>query len=484
MEEQKDKQNHKIHIAVENFGPIEKAEIDLRPLTIFVGESNTGKTYLSALVYALYQNFEGISRFPWQYHAGSLLSITYRSRSYLHQRRAELDEEVLETLEKLNSLERPFKYSDLPERIRLRLESNLNKSEPIQKELQRCFDLTDFANLIRMPGGLFNELKISLKVYEENQKLWNFDMFHSGQNSMAEGSVNTDIILKSTENQNEQDTYDFDDLVSLLRNSRLRETKSYYLPAARSGIIESHGLIVSSVIDRVTRIGYESLPEMPTFSGMTADFIKLIINYKEHRKSYPEIIEIAEALEEEILQGRIIVQQNIATEHTQFVYHPKMSGLRLGMSSTSSMVSELAPLVMLLRGIVKPGDLLIIEEPEAHLHPRAQTKMAITLARLVNAGVRLIITTHSNWLLEQISNIVREGEVAKLEKNIEQKEWLTKEDVGAWWFHKDQPVKEVIFKEIAGIEPEDYGEVAEELYNRSVDLRNLLMKKMGDNKVE
>ena len=33
-----------IQIAVENFGPIEKAEIDLRPLTVFVGESNTGKT--------------------------------------------------------------------------------------------------------------------------------------------------------------------------------------------------------------------------------------------------------------------------------------------------------------------------------------------------------------------------------------------------------------------------------------------------------
>jgi hypothetical protein len=37
-----------IHIAVENFEPIEKAEIDLRPLTVFVGEGNTGKAYLSA----------------------------------------------------------------------------------------------------------------------------------------------------------------------------------------------------------------------------------------------------------------------------------------------------------------------------------------------------------------------------------------------------------------------------------------------------
>ena len=63
MEEQKDEQDHKIHIAVENFGPIEKAEIDLRPLTIFVGESNTGKTYLAALIYAIQRAFEGIPEF-------------------------------------------------------------------------------------------------------------------------------------------------------------------------------------------------------------------------------------------------------------------------------------------------------------------------------------------------------------------------------------------------------------------------------------
>ena len=58
------RQHPDIHMAVENFGPIEKAEIDLRPLTVFVGESNTGKTYLAALIYALQRTFEGISRVP------------------------------------------------------------------------------------------------------------------------------------------------------------------------------------------------------------------------------------------------------------------------------------------------------------------------------------------------------------------------------------------------------------------------------------
>ena len=47
---------------VEDFGPIAKASVDLRPLTVFIGPSNTGKSYLAILVYALHQCFgEGTS---------------------------------------------------------------------------------------------------------------------------------------------------------------------------------------------------------------------------------------------------------------------------------------------------------------------------------------------------------------------------------------------------------------------------------------
>ena len=155
------------------------------------------------------------------------------------------------------------------------------------------------------------------------------------------------------------------------------------------------------------------------------------------------------------------------------------------MSQASSMVSELAPLVFFLRDVVRPGDTLIIEEPEAHLHPRAQTKISMTLARLVRVGVRVIITTHSDWLLEQIGNLIREGEVMKLGKSkLEPTTWLTKEEVGAWLFRTDKPVKEILFQHIAGIEPEEYGEVAEKLYNRSVDLRTQLEETAGGTEVE
>ena len=74
MQTTKDAPNHpNIQIAVENFGPIEKADVDLRPLTVFVGESNTGKTYLASLIYALYQTFSGFTRVPWSHNVISLL---------------------------------------------------------------------------------------------------------------------------------------------------------------------------------------------------------------------------------------------------------------------------------------------------------------------------------------------------------------------------------------------------------------------------
>ena len=41
-------------LKVTNFGPIVEADIELRPLTVFVGPSNTGKSYLAILIYALH----------------------------------------------------------------------------------------------------------------------------------------------------------------------------------------------------------------------------------------------------------------------------------------------------------------------------------------------------------------------------------------------------------------------------------------------
>ena len=54
-----------LEIGVKNFGPIAKAEVDLRPMTVFVGPSNTGKSYLAILIYAVHKFFESNTAFSY-----------------------------------------------------------------------------------------------------------------------------------------------------------------------------------------------------------------------------------------------------------------------------------------------------------------------------------------------------------------------------------------------------------------------------------
>ena len=469
------------HISLKNFGPIENAEIDLRPLTVFVGESNTGKTYLAALIYALHKHFEGISQFPWAGSVASHLSFSYRFHP--PSRQEEIEKEMLKALEKLNTPEHPFKFSDLPQQMRTQVKSILTDQEDFANELERCFDLEDVSKLIRFTGSRDNEMEISLSVREGDQIYWDFSV-----QPAITGHINPDMILLDAKDPLRKTEFneisDVEDLFQTLSERRWRTGDSYYLPAARSGIMESRDVLATALIKRATRIGLDRL-EASTFSGMIADFLEQIFQYKERTRTSSSVRRVAERLETELLEGKIEVKRPTSETYPEFLYRPDQAEEGLRMSHSSAMVSELVPLVLFLRGIVKRGDLLIIEEPESHLHPSAQTKIAQTLARLVRAGVHVLITTHSNYLLQQIGNLIREGELRKQgESTSESADYLKEEEVGVWWFHKNKPVTELPFDLIEGIEPEDHLDIAEDLYNRSAGLQNRIEETKEKDAVE
>ncbi|MDE0684800.1 MAG: AAA family ATPase [Candidatus Poribacteria bacterium] len=248
--------------------------------------------------------------------------------------------------------------------------------------------------------------------------------------------------------------------------------------------MQSHTVIASSLVARARRAGFEPSPEVPVLPGGMSDFLKQIILYRSNKNPNNEMIAIADALEFNVLHGKIIWKPS-PSGYPTFIYHPREMEAEIRLTQASSMVSELAPLVLFIRGLIRPGDTLIIEEPEAHLHPGAQTEIAATLARLVRAGVRVVVTTHSDWLLKEIGNLIREGVLKKkgeLRKKSEGPEsWLLPDEVGAWHFHKEKPVEPLHFTNLDGIDPPDYEELALNLYNRSAGLHNQLEETEGDN---
>ena len=189
MHDLKDTHSTNVHIKVQNFGPIEKAEIDLRPLTVFVGESNTGKTYLAALIYTLHQHFAGFARFPWLHQDVTDLHLMMRDSGFPK------DEEITETLEKLRTSELPFKFSDLPQGIRSQLESSVKDSEIFSRGLKRCFDRPSVSDLMRFTGNACKQLKVSLKVHQKDQILWTVNMQISESAITVDGCINKDLVI-------------------------------------------------------------------------------------------------------------------------------------------------------------------------------------------------------------------------------------------------------------------------------------------------
>ena len=56
--------------------------------------------------------------------------------------------------------------------------------------------------------------------------------------------------------------------------------------------------------------------------------------------------------------------------------------------------------------MVDVGETIIIEEPESHLHPKMQIRLMEIIAAIVNAGIKVVVTTHSEWIISCLDNIV------------------------------------------------------------------------------
>ena len=76
------------------------------------------------------------------------------------------------------------------------------------------------------------------------------------------------------------------------------------------------------------------------------------------------------------------------------------------MDESSSAVRSLLDIGFYLRHVAQPGDLLMVDEPELNLHPENQRRVARLFARLVNLGVKIFITTHSDYIIKELNTLI------------------------------------------------------------------------------
>lgn len=94
------------------------------------------------------------------------------------------------------------------------------------------------------------------------------------------------------------------------------------------------------------------------------------------------------------------------TKNDELYYVPKGKKVRLTMDESSSAVRSLLDIGFYLRHVARPGDLLMVDEPELNLHPENQRRVARLFARLIKLGIKVFITTHSDYIIKELNTLI------------------------------------------------------------------------------
>ena len=470
---------------VTDFGPIARACVELRPLTVFVGPSNTGKSWLATLVYALHRYFGNSPRGPGPWVWTTVDAALPEGASTALVR-------IAEQLRGSGSAsaapaERIELTAPVAAAIRMYLEQ---QSAAIGEEIERCFGVDTGARLTRRESA--GRPRILLRNAVEGtptpavheltfvDDTWSFlstvpsgVQFHSNFDTWFAA----DRLLTGRDSE-VQPRLEWEVIGALARDVLTDHHPAFYLPADRTGLMNAHRAMVSVLIRSATMGGGIGRTDpVPPLSGLRGDFLEQLVEMASRQQGVVRggrepLRKVGERIEDSILGGAVRVESLPGIAYPHFTYHPRgweSGGLPL--TITSSMVSELAPVVLYLRHVVAPGDLLIIDEPESHLHPAMQVAFTRLLAATVGAGVRIILTTHSEWVLEELGNVVGRAGLTDRNDGKSDVEPLDARDVGVWLFEpaRDGPgsknVEEIALDAESGLYPSGFDTVATALHN-------------------
>jgi hypothetical protein len=372
---------------VENFGRIKRADIDIAPMLIFVGPNNTGKSYLTTLLWGLLELRTSI--FPLE--PPSIPDyVLCRDLWISHCQNKEewLSEEIVEALirfynvvideKKDEVLEKIFTFSGM--RIG-KITVNLIRNGPIKRDMPAVLpeeSATDYEN----------------KIYRQLRRLINILLF-DGRN------------------------------------------KPLYLPASRTGFIISYKALTKELMESwgLEKSAKSDFP-LPIIRFLQALIEVDIRKDRQLDISFnSECHSIAQCMEKEILEGEISQHPDPIPS---FYYQAEKINHPLPLHVTSSLVSELSPLIIFLKAKTDIGTPLIFEEPESHLHLKAQRILAKYLVKLINHGMPIWLTTHSDTFFQQVNNLIASNEYRKgklKELGYSEDEMIAPDDIRAYQFN-------------------------------------------------
>lgn len=409
-------------IEFQNLGCIDNGSIDLNDFTILCGKNNSGKTYAMYSIYGLLDNKfkisfdfvkpiidklkqEGnicldIDNILSEHKDEMIQHIEERSKDHLSTLFGVMDNEFFNTKIRLN-------FSD----------------SPIKERHQN--------------GSFFQYTGM------EMGKRWlfsiNVDYVGSRAGKIELSIDNTDIT------GNQLQSFISETLVDILffRWSIFKD--SFLLPAERAGIniffkelFSIRNLLLQQAQnDNVDPMFLLKDIVNARYPEPIKDYLQYLSQISLIREKASDYQKYAQKIETDVLSGKYQIDD---VGNVYFKPYQSKNTLPLPLHFSSSTVKTLFGLVFYLEHLAKEGDYLMIDEPELNLHPDNQRQVARILAQLVNAGLKVIVSTHSDYFVRELNNLIMLNKDFKGAKELQEKygyqdnELLSIDKVSAYLF--------------------------------------------------
>lgn len=444
-------------IKFKNLGPLKKGEVTIRNMTIFCGKNNTGKTYVNYLIYSILETLK-------DYRTNLNLNIDQLFKEGVQEIDVvslfdnnfdriikEIANEVKENLYKVFNSKKDF-FEELE------LEIELDKEQKREKLIKLKFDRNvtigenkvKISNLNKVEGSN----KITLIYFKEK----------------TEKKILEESLRRYIENFLQ---------LCLIQE----ENQKYMLPTERNGLNIFYNELLRKRANIVENMdfsveGKEEIENVNNYPKPVKDYLRILTELDRYDKNEGNeiFVNIAKEMEKEIIRGKYKIDNNR-------IFYQTENEKELDLYIASSTVKTIFGIIFYLRHLIKNKDYLIIDEPELNLHPENQVKIAKLLARLVNSGIKVIISTHSDYITKEFNNLLMLDNNFKNKTKIMEKYDYSKEDVlerknmGAYLF-KDGILDEMEIGE-EGIITKTFDEVIESINERNDDIYYSI-KESGD----
>ena len=197
----------------------------------------------------------------------------------------------------------------------------------------------------------------------------------------------------------------------------------YFFPAERSAInllakevVKQKAAIVDELSQKILAAeNVETILKsvqnvIPRYPLAIRDYLDFINDLAYITRNESDFVDFADEIET-LLQGKVSV-----SDYGDIKFTPQHSQQKLDIHISSSLIKSLSGLVLYFRHIAQKGDIIMIDEPELNLHPDSQLIVTRLFAKAVNKGFKVILSTHSDYIIKEFNNMIMLNKASKADR--------------------------------------------------------------------